>query len=113
MRILAFITDPPVVDKILRHVGWHPWEPAPDLIRASPARRSRRAARACLPVDHAIRTSYPQKSWSESTDRNDRDGVVSNVAITGPDYDAQNRRSSASAGIYPLGELQQVRCTFF
>ena len=37
MRILAFITDPPVVDKILRHVGWHPGEPAPDLIRAPPA----------------------------------------------------------------------------
>jgi len=40
MRILAFITDPPVVDKILRHVGWHPGEPAPDLIRAPPGRPS-------------------------------------------------------------------------
>ncbi len=37
MRILAFITDPPLVDKILRHLGWHPGEPAPDLIRAPPA----------------------------------------------------------------------------
>jgi len=37
MRILSFITDPLVVDRILRHVGWHPGEPAPDLIRAPPA----------------------------------------------------------------------------
>jgi hypothetical protein len=28
---------PRVVDKILRHVGWHPGEPAPNLIRAPPA----------------------------------------------------------------------------
>jgi hypothetical protein len=36
MRILSFITDPPVVDRILRHVGWRPGQPAPDLIRAPP-----------------------------------------------------------------------------
>jgi hypothetical protein len=36
MRILAFITEPPVVDRILRHVGWRPGQPAPDLIRAPP-----------------------------------------------------------------------------
>ena len=37
MRILSFITDPLVVDRILRHVGWRPGEPAPGLIRAPPA----------------------------------------------------------------------------
>ena len=26
--ILSFITDPPVVNKILRHVAWHPGEPS-------------------------------------------------------------------------------------
>jgi len=36
MRILSFITEPPVVDRILRHVGWRPGQPAPDLIRAPP-----------------------------------------------------------------------------
>jgi hypothetical protein len=28
MRIISFITDPLVVDKILRHIQWHPGEPA-------------------------------------------------------------------------------------
>ncbi len=37
MRIHSFITDPPIVDRILRHVGWRPGEPAPDLIRVPPA----------------------------------------------------------------------------
>ena len=37
MRILSVLTDPPVVDRILRHVGWRPGDPAPDLIRAPPA----------------------------------------------------------------------------
>ncbi len=27
MQILSFITDPPVVDKILRHIKWYPGEP--------------------------------------------------------------------------------------
>jgi hypothetical protein len=36
MRILSVLTDPPVVDRILRHVGWRPGQPAPDLIRAPP-----------------------------------------------------------------------------
>ena len=36
MRIVAFITDPMVVDMILRHLKWKPGQPAPTNIRAPP-----------------------------------------------------------------------------
>jgi len=36
MRIIAFITDPMVVDKILRHLKWRPGQPAPSRSRAPP-----------------------------------------------------------------------------
>ncbi len=31
-----FITDPPVVDKILRHIQWHPGDPLIPYIRPPP-----------------------------------------------------------------------------
>ena len=36
MRIISFITDPPVVDKILRHIQWHPGDPLIPYIRPPP-----------------------------------------------------------------------------
>jgi len=36
MRIISFITDPPVVDKILRHIQWHPGEPLVPYVRPPP-----------------------------------------------------------------------------
>ena len=36
MRIISFITDPPVVDKILQHIEWHPGEPLIPCIRPPP-----------------------------------------------------------------------------
>jgi len=36
MHILSFITEPGVVDRILRHVGWKHGEPLPGVIRAPP-----------------------------------------------------------------------------
>ena len=36
MRIISFITDPPVVDKILRHIQWPPGEPLVPYIRPPP-----------------------------------------------------------------------------
>lgn len=35
MHVLSFITEPGVVDRILRHVGWRPGDPAPNLSRAA------------------------------------------------------------------------------
>ena len=36
VRIISFITDPPVVDKILRHIKWHPGQPSVPYIRPPP-----------------------------------------------------------------------------
>jgi hypothetical protein len=36
MHILSFITEPGVVDRILRHVGWRHGEPQPGVIRPPP-----------------------------------------------------------------------------
>lgn len=36
MRIISFVTDPPVVDNILRHIQWHPGEPLVPYIRPPP-----------------------------------------------------------------------------
>ena len=37
MHILSFITEPGVVDRILRHVGWRHGQPLPGVIRSPPA----------------------------------------------------------------------------
>ena len=37
MGILSFITEPGVVDRILRHVGWRHGEPLPGVIRPPPS----------------------------------------------------------------------------
>lgn len=36
MRIISFITDPPVVDKILRHIEWHSGKQMAPYIRPPP-----------------------------------------------------------------------------
>lgn len=36
MQILSFITDPPVIDRILRHVKWRPGEALPPCGRSPP-----------------------------------------------------------------------------
>jgi len=36
MHILSFITEPPVVDRILRHVGWRHGASLPGVIRPPP-----------------------------------------------------------------------------
>ena len=36
MHILSFITDPPVVDRILQHVGWRHGASLPGVIRPPP-----------------------------------------------------------------------------